>query len=159
MVKFIPDNFNPPKRIQLGEFVLRTLSYKDAEVDYQAVMSSIDVIKKTRGGDWPTKDLTLEDNKIDLAWHQREFEFKSSFAYCVWDLKEEKYLGCLYFYPAGFRGRTTDGADVDISFWVTQKSYDMGLYPKLYKELRAWVKEEWPFKKPYWSNKELPNGH
>jgi hypothetical protein len=36
-----------------------------------AVMSSIDVIKKTRGGDWPTSDLTFEDDLIDLAWPAR----------------------------------------------------------------------------------------
>ena len=23
--------------------------------------------------------------------------------------------------------------------------------------IKEWIKKEWPFKKPYWSNKELPN--
>lgn len=152
MCKLVSDSFNPSIKIQLGDFLLRTLSYRDAEIDYEAVMSSIDIIQKTRGGNWPTKDLTLEDNKIDLAWHQREFEFKNSFAYCVWDLEEKEYLGCVYFYSAGFRGKTPKDADVDISFWVTQKAYDRGLYPKLFKEVKAWVQKDWPFKKPFYSN-------
>lgn len=49
---FVPQNFNPPEKTSIGEFVLRKLSYIDAEVDYEAVMSSIDIILKTRGGDW-----------------------------------------------------------------------------------------------------------
>jgi hypothetical protein len=145
MDKFIPDNFIPPKRIHLNGFILRTLSYKDAEIDYQSVMSSIDIIQKTRGGSWPTKDLTPEDNKIDLAWHQREFEYKNSFAYCVWDINEKEYLGCVYFYPLNKPWiKAPKGSDVVINMWVTQKSYDRGLYPKLFKTLKAWIKNDWP---------------
>jgi hypothetical protein len=104
-----------------------------------------------------TPDLTLEEDLIDLAWHQREFEHHTSFAYTVMNLDETECMGCVYFYPPGFRSNTNPPADTDcdISFWVTQKAYEKGLYEELYKVLLKWV-EEWPFKKIYWSNIELP---
>lgn len=136
---------------------------KDAELDFQAVMSSIDVIHMTRGGKWPTSDLTLEEDRIDLSWHQREFEFKSSFAYTVMNLEETECLGCIYFYPPKNKmsdaNKSNDASiEVEISWWVTQKMYDQGFYETLSHDIKEWVKSEWPFKNVFWANKVLPVG-
>lgn len=90
-------------------------------------MSSIDVIRSTRGGSWPSPELSFEEDMIDLGWHQREFENKTSFAFTVMNLDETKCLGCFYLYPAGYRKKAPENSDVDISFWVTQKEYNKGL--------------------------------
>lgn len=119
-------------------------------------MSSIDIIQKTRGGNWPTHALTLEDDLIDLCWHQREFEHRSSFAFTVMSPDERKFLGCLYLYPPGYRSENSKNADVDVSFWVSQEAYDNGLYPVLYKTLDKWLKTSWPFKKIIYTNTNLP---
>ncbi len=79
----VPASFVVPERLETADFVIRKLTFRDAELDYRAVMANIDIIRKTRGGDWPPAGLTLEDDRIDLAWHQREFERRSSFAYAV----------------------------------------------------------------------------
>lgn len=155
-LKLIPDNFTVPEKLETPLFRIRKLCAKDVYLDYVAVMSSIDIIKKTRGGSWPTPDLSFEDDLIDLSWHQREFENGSSFAYTVMNLSETECLGCLYFYPPGFRKPAPEGTDVDVSFWVTQKSFDRGLYPKLYELIRDWLKKDWPFRKPFWSNLQIP---
>lgn len=152
----IPENFNVPEKLETEHFLIRKLCASDVYLDYMAVMSSIDIIKQTRGGSWPTYDLTFEDDLIDLAWHQREFEHKSSFAFTVMNPDESECLGCFYFYPAGFRGEAEEGSDVDVSFWVTQKAYDDGLYPELYVAIKEWLVNDWPFKKVNWSNKEIP---
>lgn len=152
-----PNNFDPPKSLEHPRFIARKLQARDVYLDYIAVMSSIDIIKKTRGGSWPTADLSFEDDMIDLAWHQREFENKTSFAYTVMSPDESACLGCFYLYPAGFRGEAPEECDVDVSFWVTQQAYNDGLYQELYTALKEWIAKEWPFKKPYWSNKEIPN--
>lgn len=149
---FTPEDFPPPELLKTEDFTIRKLLAKDVYLDYMAVMSSIDIIHKTRGGTWPTPDLSFEDDFIDLAWHQREFEHGSSFAYTVMNHEETECLGCLYFYPAGFRKEAQADADVDVSFWVTQKAYDQGLYPKLYKTIQKWLEQDWPFKKPEWTN-------
>src|SRR5690606_23024234 len=99
------------------KFIARKLRASDVYLDYIAVMSSIDIIKQTRGGSWPTPDLRFEDDMIDLAWHQREFENGSSFAYTIMSPDETECLGCFYLYPAGFRGEAPEGSDADVSFW------------------------------------------
>lgn len=103
MKPFIPETFNPPEKYQAPNFIIRKLYAKDVYIDYFAVMSSIEIIRKTRGGNWPTPELTFEDDFIDLCWHQREFEYKLSFAYTIISLEHSECLGCLYFYPPGFR--------------------------------------------------------
>jgi len=154
---FIPEEFTVPTQLKTDDFLIRKLCYSDAKLDYAAVMSSIDIIKKTRGGEWPTATLSFVDDQIDLAWHQREFENGTSFAYTVMNRDETECLGCLYLYPPGFRDDSSKESDVDVSFWVTQKAYDNGLYPKLYHALDAWLRTDWPFQKIGYTNKEIPS--
>jgi hypothetical protein len=81
MKPFILNNFKPNERIETEDFVIRKLEAKDVALDLAAVQSSIDIIKKVRGGTWPDSNIELEENRIDLSWHQREFEVGTSFAY------------------------------------------------------------------------------
>ena len=155
-MKLVPDSFEVPEKLESAEFTIHQLTFKDAQLDYKAVMSSVDIIKKTRGGDWPSPDLSFKDDQIDLGWHQREFENKTSFAYTVTSPDEKECLGCMYLYPPGYRSEKSKDADVDVSFWVTQKAYDQGLYKKLYEALDSWLKSTWPFNKIVYTNKELP---
>ena len=72
-MQFVPVDFKVPERLETPHFTIRKLCARDVYLDYLAVMSSIDLIKKTYGGSsWPEPDLTIEDDLIDLAWHQRE---------------------------------------------------------------------------------------
>ena len=155
-MRLVPEAFKVPEKLEHPEFVIRKLCASDVYLDYIAVMTSIDIIRKTRGGDWPTTDLSFEDDMIDLAWHQREFEYRTSFAYTVMSPDGSKCLGCLYLFQPGWRNDTSKNADVDVSFWVTQEEYDKGLYPKLYKALDQWLKTTWPFKNIVYTNLEIP---
>jgi hypothetical protein len=47
--------------------------------------------------------------------------------------------------------------DVDVSWWVTPDAYDRGFYVKLYIALRRWAVDAFPFKKAYYSNREIPD--
>jgi hypothetical protein len=83
----------------LGEFTLKALSIHDLERDFSAIMESAADIKAANPGSrWP-EGLTKEKNLIDLAWHQREFEARRSFAWVIENSGGE-YLGCLYVYPS-----------------------------------------------------------
>src|SRR3989344_5770424 len=143
----VPGDFELPILVK-EEYVARKLCAKDVYLDYIAVMSSIDVIKKVRGGKWPTPDLTIEDDLIDLCWHQREFEFKTSFAFTVMNKEEDKCLGCIYFYPprTGMSdAASSEAAEVNISWWVIQEVYDRGFYDDLSRDIKEWVETKWPF--------------
>ena len=88
---------------------------------------------------WP-ENLTIEDNLIDLGWHQREFTLGHSFAYSI-SRKGEKYLGCCYFYPS-----EKINYDVDIFYWIREDEPYEKLEESLRCQLQEWVRSSWPFK-------------
>lgn len=152
------DNFTPPQ-FESEKYRFRKLTANDAELDLLAVLSSIDIIHQTRGGDWPSEDLSLEDDRIDLSWHQREFEWGYSFAFTIMNPDETKCLGCIYFYPPGKglkKMSELGDSEVEVSWWITQEMYNKGEYRNVSNDIRNWVETEWPFKKIHWANKELP---
>jgi hypothetical protein len=154
----LPPEFIAPKELVFEDIVARPLTRNDLKADLEGVNSSIAVIQKTRGGSWPTEELSEDFDFLDLAWHECEFRNASSFAYVVYS-KDGKYIGCFYLHPMGFRTVLSEELlryDVDASWWVTSKAYDEGYYKKLYKALQQWLKDEFSFQKVYYSNKEVP---
>ena len=78
--KIVPPDFIVPEKIEKSEFTLKPLTVRDIIKDYDAVMSSVDHLKGLMDDSgWP-EGLTIEENLIDLGWHQREFTEKHSFA-------------------------------------------------------------------------------
>ena len=65
--------------------------------DYDAVVSSLNHLDGSfePGSQWPSADLTLEQNLIGLGWHQKEFQRRTTFAYTIVSLDESIILGCL----------------------------------------------------------------
>ena len=64
------------------EFILKPLTVSNLIKDYDAVMSSVDHLNGLIDTwyNWPVS-LTIEENFIDLGWHQREFTLRHSFGY------------------------------------------------------------------------------
>ena len=71
----VPDGFDVPKILQTERMRIRPLTINDAVKDYDAVTTSEDRLRTVYnpGGDWPF-GLTLEQNIIELGWHQTEFQ-------------------------------------------------------------------------------------
>ena len=96
---FVPADFEIPSVLETESYRLRMLTINDLVKDFDAVISSSEKLK----GIWPDSTwpsgLTLEENLIDLGWHQREFTKRRSFAYTVVALDETKVLGCVYINP------------------------------------------------------------
>ena len=84
MAALTPPDFEVPTRAELGPFMFEPLMIGDVIADYDAVMTSVDHIAHTFGPNatWP-QGLTLEQNLIDLGWHHKEFQRRTSFAYKV----------------------------------------------------------------------------
>lgn len=154
----LPAGYRPPAELAYGDIRARALSRADLHDDVRGINASIELIRRTRGGRWPTGPVTEEFNYIDLVWHECEFREGDSFAYAVYDAAGG-YLGCCYLYPMG--GRTPLTADrleydVDVSWWVTPDAYDRGYYSLLYVALQQWLADAFPFTRPYYSNREIP---
>jgi hypothetical protein len=104
MTPFVPRDFQVPSKLETAEFRLRMLTIHDVVKDFDAVITSVDHLKTIwPGGKWP-EGLTLEQNLIDLGWHQKEFQIRRSFAYTVVSLSEHTVMGCVYIEPTRKRG-------------------------------------------------------
>jgi hypothetical protein len=69
----VADDFMVPDVLETPEFRLRMLTVNDLIKDYDAVMSSVEHLKSVwPGSGWP-EGLTLEEDLVDLGWHQKEF--------------------------------------------------------------------------------------
>ena len=138
--QFVEKSFKVPEKLETEEFRLRMLTVNDVVKDYDAVMSSVDELKTIgQDSDWPV-GLTLEENLIDLGWHQREFLTRRSFAYTVVSLDETRVLGCVYINPTRKREY-----DAEVYLWARETKLGVGLDASLCSAVKLWLKSEWPF--------------
>src|ERR1041384_8242428 len=101
---FVPKEFKIPEKLETQEFRLRMLTVNDVVKDYDAVMTSVQHLRSIwPSGTWP-EGLTLEQDFIDLGWHQKEFQRRTSFAYTVVTPSESKVVGCVYINPTPKHG-------------------------------------------------------
>jgi RimJ/RimL family protein N-acetyltransferase len=148
-----------PETLTYEDIVLRALTRDHLSEDVRGINASLDIIRRTRGGAWPTEAVTEEYNFVDLVWHECEFRDGGSYTYAAYDTSD-RYLGCAYLYPMGRRTELTEELlkyDVDVSWWVTPTAYEQGYYTRLYQALVHWLAEDLPFGEPYYSNREIPD--
>lgn len=152
----LPDDFQAPEELKFDDLIAKPLTRDDLQADIEGVNSSLEIIRKTRGGSWPEEAVSEEFDFLDLAWHEREFRDATSFAYIIYDT-DGTHIGCFYLYPMGERTELTEALlayDINASWWVTQEAYDKDYYKKLQTALAGWLKDEFPFDNIYYSNKE-----
>jgi len=149
---FLPDDFKIPEGLETDRLRLRMLTVNDVVKDYEAVMTSVDHLRGVFGpnSNWPGKDLTLEQDLIDLGWHQKEFQMERSFAYTVLSLDGTRCLGCVYIFPS-----PNSKYDARILLWVRQSELEKGLDEHLFETVKKWIKEKWPFKNPGYPGREV----
>jgi hypothetical protein len=120
---------------------VRPITIHDLVKDYDAVMSSrTELLGLFPGSDWPREDLSLEQDLIDLAWHQKEFQIGSSYTYTVVSLDETRVLGCIYLFPP-----TLSRYEADLIFWVRTDQLASGLKDHLGESLDSWLSAAWGF--------------
>lgn len=110
--------------------------------DYDAVMSSRARLWELFGEawGWPPEDLTLEQDLIELAWHQKEGELRRSFNFAVLSPDERRLLGCVYVDPPD-----GDDRDAEVFYWI--RSDELPLERELGAAVREWIAREWPFRR------------
>jgi len=140
MKPFVPDGFNIPLRLDHPDFVIRPLKIGDVVKDYDAVMSSVAELQGVFGpdSDWPSATLSFEQDLIDLGWHHKEFQNRTSFAYTVMAPDEQLCLGCVYIYPGNTAG------DARAYCWI-RASHQSALGRTLYRVFKDWLETAWPF--------------
>lgn len=149
---FVPNDFEVPKTFENQHFRIRMLTVNDVVKDYDAVMTSIDHLQEMflPIWNWPTEELTIEQDLIDLGWHQKEFQRRSSYAYTVVSLDESQVLGCLYIDPCD-----KSSFDAEIYMWVRESELANNLDSILFSTVKEWIKDNWPFENPAYPIREI----
>ena len=139
---FVSENFEVPEKFITANFHLEKLSPKVAKLDYDAVMTSKERLRRVfeENDTWPKDDMTLEENIKDLERHEKEFHNREAFAYTVLSLDKKKCIGCVYI-----DSPTNDDWDCEIYIWV--RDDDAVLDNVLFNTINNWIKVEWPFNK------------
>ncbi len=135
---WLPSAFEIPGGLKHKHFLLRPLVLEDMSADYEAVMESKLQLRELFGGEWPSDDFTLEQNRDDLKVHEQAFQDREAFAYTVTSHDQARVLGCVYIHPA-------DDADAQVIFWIRTSELEKGTEKKLFESLKVWLTTEWPF--------------
>lgn len=122
-----------PREADVGSYRLGPLGPAQAEEDFEVVTASEAVLVGVFGSDWP-KALTLDENRVDMGWHDREFTAKRSFAWIVRD-GAGAYLGCAYLYPdIGATGRG------QVVTWMRDMPDRGGVLTRFNSVFEAWLR-------------------
>ena len=147
---FVPTEFTVPSKLSTADFTLRMLSIDDVDKDYEAVTSSAARLSKVwPDSGWPA-GLTLKQNLIDLGWHEKEFQNRSSFAYTMVAPDESQVLGCVYFYPTAKAGH-----DAEVFLWVRESEAAADLDNELFEVVQHWLESDWPFENPAYPGRTI----
>ena len=154
----VPAGVVPPRQLRYDDVVASAITRDDVAEDVRGINASLELIRETRGGSWPTEAVTEDEIIVDEYWHECEFRDNKSFSFIL-RADGRGYIGCAYLYPLGVRQPLTAELaehDVDVSWWVTPDAYEAGYYPKVRDALRRWATVDYPFERPHFSNLRMP---
>jgi hypothetical protein len=145
-------DFVHPARVDLPSgHHLRPIREADVDIDYPAVMGSRARLWERYGEawGWPPADMTFEDDRRDLARHEREIAAHETFNYAVLDEAESALLGCVYLDPPG--AGSPAGTDGVVSWWVVDDEAGGELERALDRFVPGWLAETWGFHSVHFS--------
>ena len=155
-MSWLPEDFEHPVRADLptGQH-LRPIRADDVDVDFPAVMGSRDRLWRIYGEawGWPPATMTVEEDRADLARHEREIAAHESFNYALLDEDETVLLGCVYVDPSE-KAADAD-ADAEVSWWVVDRLVGTEVERALDAFVPAWLAERWPLRRPRYVGRDL----
>lgn len=99
---------------------------------------------------WPPATMTYEQDREDLARHEREIAEHASFNYALFDADETRLLGCVYIDPP-----EKAGADAEISWWVVDDMVGSATERALDAAVPEWIAGAWPFAHPRFIGRDV----
>ena len=150
--KFIKNDLQPPFDVKEDNFIIRKLTVDEVEKDFNALMSSKESLRQvfSVNDQWPSDDMTIEENYKDLKMHQDEFDNREGFAYTVVNKEDTECVGCIYIWP--WSHGTYDSL---VFYWVTDKVKETGFDEELGTYLDKWLKSFWSFEKTLYPGRNI----
>jgi len=153
-MSWLPEDFAHPLRADLptGQH-LRPIRADDVDVDHPAVMGSRERLWRIYGDawGWPPADMTIEEDREDLARHEREIAAHKSFNYALLDAGETELLGCVYIDPP----EKAADADAEVSWCVVDRLVGSDVERALDEFVPRWLAEAWPLRRPRYVGRDL----
>jgi hypothetical protein len=143
---WLPAGWQHPARVDLPTgHHLRPIRADDVDLDYPAVMGSRARLWSIYGEawGWPPETMTVEQDRDDLARHEREIAAHESFNYALFDAGETALLGCVYIDPPA-----KAGVDAEISWWVVDDLVATPVEAALADLVPRWIDQDWPLSRP-----------
>ena len=143
---WLREGFEPPDRVELSTgHHLRPIRESDVGIDYPAVMGSRERLwaKYGKAWGWPPETMTYEQDREDLARHEREIAALETFNYAVLTEDETRLLGCVYVDPP--EDDSPAGTEAVVSWWVVDEEAGGELERALDELVPAWLAETWGF--------------
>lgn len=150
---WLPEGWAHPARVDLPTgHHLRPIRADDVDLDYPAVMGSRERLWSVFGEawGWPPDTMTFQDDREDLARHEREIEAHESFNYALFDEAESALLGCVYVDPP-----EKPGADAEISWWVVDDLVGTDVETALDEAVPRWIETDWPLENPRYVGRDV----
>ena len=152
---FYPESASVPSELKSEEFFLRPLRATDVELDYDALMSSKEMLWLAEEGGWPAEDFTLDENLEHLQQHEKEHIERSAFTFTMMNPTEVECLGCVYINPLEAVLTYMDKEKIDttaienceaiVTFWVRSSRLADHLDQRILRALIPWFDQEWAF--------------
>jgi hypothetical protein len=146
-MSWLAAGFEPPARLDLctGHH-LRPIRADDVDIDYPAVMGSRESLwaRYREAWRWPKETMTVEQDRDDLARHEREMVANEAFAYAVLDAGETTLVGCLYIDPP--YADPPPGTDAVVSWWLVDEMAGSDLERALGAAVPPWLRDTWGFR-------------
>lgn len=151
MSPFYPEDKEVPTELNFENIRIRQLKSTDNELDYQAVIES----------GFRPEGFPKEENLKQISRHEQDHNDRKEFAFTIMNKDESVCYGCIFVKPlapflkfAFFNDRFIESIEIGekdpgISFWITPKAWEMGLFEDILKELINWFKKEWLFEQLY----------
>ena len=147
-MSWLPAGFAHPTKVDVCPgYHLRPIRAEDTPIDYPAVMGSRESLWAIYGEDWgwPPAEMTEEQDREDLAHHEREIAEHASFNYALLNDAETALFGCVYLDPPQRSGR-----DAEISWWVVDELAGGPVHRALDEFVPGWIASAWPLRTPYY---------
>jgi hypothetical protein len=146
-MSWLPADFVHPQRLDLPTgHHLRPIRASDVNIEYPAVMGSRDRLwdKYGEAWGWPPAHMTHDQDREDLARHEREIAAQETFNYAVLDAAEERLFGCVYIDPP--EDASPPGTDAVASWWVVDSEAGGDLERTLGEFIPEWLAGTWGFR-------------
>jgi hypothetical protein len=158
-----PNSLEMPIRLETADFVIHRQRISDNELDFDAVMSSKQILRKWSDSEWPEDDFSLEQNAQDIAEHIADHEQNSDYGFSIFTPGEDRLLGSLYLNALAplLENYPTDPMtlarllefDIRVEYWL-RAGVSPDLELRFVQSVIKWLEDAWWFENPVFGSRK-----